>query len=79
VVGLLLGELVGGEFIGWPEPESFGGNRNPAAIWRNPEESGGIRWKYRISSPTGIPAKKSCMVKVAENRNFQDPSKTTFL
>jgi hypothetical protein len=37
MVGLLLGELVGGEFAGWPEPDSFGRNRNPAGIWRNPE------------------------------------------
>jgi hypothetical protein len=29
-------------------------------IHRNPEESGGIRSKYRSSCPTGIPAKKSC-------------------
>jgi len=48
----------------------FGGNRNP-------EESGGILCKYRNSCPTGIPAKNP--VKAAENRNFQDPSKTTFL
>ncbi len=44
---------------------------------RNLEESVGIRWKYRNSCPAGIPAKNP--VKVAENRNFQDPSKTTFL
>jgi hypothetical protein len=60
VVGLLLGELVGGEFVGWPEPDSFGVNRNPAGIWRNPKESGVIWWKYRNSCPAGIPAKKSC-------------------
>jgi hypothetical protein len=29
-------------------------------IWRNPEESGGIRSKYRNSCPTGNPAKNSC-------------------
>jgi hypothetical protein len=74
VVGLLLGELVGREFVGWPEPDSFGGNRNPAGIWRNPKESGVIQWKYRNSCP----AQKN-PVKVAENRNFQDPSRTTFL
>jgi hypothetical protein len=43
-------------------------------IWRNPEESGGN---------TGIPAPQEFLqrnpVKVAENRKFQDPSKTTFL
>jgi hypothetical protein len=38
VVGFLLGELIGGEFVGWPEPDSFGGNRNPAGIRRNPVE-----------------------------------------
>jgi hypothetical protein len=38
--------LVGGEFVGWPEPDSCGGNRIPAEIWRNPEES---------SVNTGIP------------------------
>jgi hypothetical protein len=41
------------------------------------EESGGILCKYRNSCPTGIPAKKSC--KMAQNGNYQDPSKTTFL
>jgi hypothetical protein len=76
-VGLLLGELVGGEFVGWPEPDSFAGSRNPARIRRNPEESGVIWWKYMNSCPAGIPAKNP--VKVAENRNFEDPSKTTFL
>jgi hypothetical protein len=64
VVGLLLGELVRGEFVGWPEPDSFSGNRNPAEIWRNPEESGGN---------TGIPVPQGFLqknpVKVAENRN----------
>jgi hypothetical protein len=59
VVGSLLGELVRGEFVGWPEPDSFGGNMNPAGIRRNPKESGVIWWKYRNSRPTGISAKKS--------------------
>jgi hypothetical protein len=36
-------------------------------IRRNPEESGGIRSKYRNSCPTGIPAKNSC--DAAKNRN----------
>jgi hypothetical protein len=36
----------------WWEQESGG-------IRRNPEESGGIRSKYRNSCPAGIPAKKS--------------------
>jgi hypothetical protein len=64
MVGLLLGELVGGEFVGWPEPDCFGRNRNPAGIWRNPEEFGGN---------TGIPVPQEFLrkipVKVAENRN----------
>jgi hypothetical protein len=60
MVGLLLGKLVGGEFVGWPEPGSFGRNRNPAGIRRNPKESGVIWWKYRNSCPAGIPAKNSC-------------------
>jgi hypothetical protein len=60
VVGLLLGELARGEFVGWPEPDSFGRNRNPAGIRRNPKEPGVIRWKYRNSCLAGIPAKKSC-------------------
>jgi hypothetical protein len=46
-------------------------------IRRNPEESGGILCKYWNSCPTGIPAK--IPVKAAKKRNFQDPSKTTFL
>jgi hypothetical protein len=48
----------------WQEQESC----------RNPEESSGN---------TGIPVPQEFLgkipVKVAENRNFQDPSKTTFL
>jgi hypothetical protein len=43
VVGLLVGDLVGGEFVRWPEPDSFGGNRIPARIQRDLEESGCIR------------------------------------
>jgi hypothetical protein len=76
VVGLPLGELVGGEFVGWPEPDSFGRNRNPAGIRRNPEES-------KSSGNTGILVTQEFLqknpVKVTENRNFQDPSKTMFL
>jgi hypothetical protein len=60
MVGLLLGELVGGEFVGWPEPNGFGGNRNPAGIRRNLKKSRVIWWIYRNSCPAGIPAKKSC-------------------
>jgi hypothetical protein len=43
-------------------------------VRRNPEESGGNK---------GIPVPQEFLqknpVKVTENRNFQDPSKTTFL
>jgi hypothetical protein len=56
-VGLLVGELVGGEFVGWPEPDSVLAG---TGIWRNPEDSGGIGTKYRNSCPTGIPAKNYC-------------------
>ncbi len=73
MVGLLLGELVGGDFFGWPEPDSFGRNRNPAVIQRNPEESGGN---------AGIPVPQEFLqkipIKVAETGILKDPSKTTF-
>jgi hypothetical protein len=78
MVGLLLGELVGGEFVGWSKPDKLSRIlQESGGIQRNPEESGGIRCKYRNSCPAGIPAKNPA--KVAETRNFQDPSKTTFL
>ncbi len=56
-VGLLVGELVGGELVGRPEPDSVLAG---TGIWRNLEDSGGIQTKYRNSCPTEIPAKKSC-------------------
>jgi hypothetical protein len=40
-------------------------------IRRNPEESGGIRTKYRNSCPTGIPAKNSC--KIGKKPEFLRP------
>ncbi len=43
---MLMGELVGGEFVCWPSQTVFGKNRNPkesGEIRRNPEESVGIR------------------------------------
>ena len=67
MVGLLLGKLVGGEFVSWPEPDSFGGNRNPAGIWKNPKESKVIWWKYRNSVLQEFLQKNP--VKVAENSN----------
>jgi hypothetical protein len=50
----------------------------------NPEESGGIRRNPEEScANTGIPVPQEFLqkipVKAAENRNFQDPSKATFL
>jgi hypothetical protein len=74
MVGLLLGELVGGEFVDWPEPDSFSRNRNPAGIRKNPEKSGGIRWKYRNSCPAGTPAKKN-PVKWLKTGFFKTPPK----
>jgi hypothetical protein len=63
----MVGELVGGEFVPWPSQTAFGKNRNP-------EES---------SENAGIPVPREFLqknpVKAAENRNFQDPSKITFL
>jgi hypothetical protein len=48
------------------------------------QESGGIRrFPEESNGNTGIPVPQEFLqknpVKVAENRNFQDPSKTTFL
>jgi hypothetical protein len=40
-------------------------------IQRNPEESEGIRSKYRNFCPTGIPAKKSC--ESGEKQEFRRP------
>jgi hypothetical protein len=41
-VSLLMGELVGGEFVPWPSHTAFGRNREESGgIRRNPEESGG--------------------------------------
>jgi len=58
---------------------TFGGNRNP-------EESGGIRRNpnpKKSYANIGIPVPQEFLqkipVKAAENRNFQDPSKITFL
>jgi len=43
-------------------------------IWRNPEESGGIRGKYRNSCPTEF--LRNTPVKARKNRNSCDLSKT---
>jgi hypothetical protein len=67
-VGLLVGELVGGEFVGWAEPDSVLAG---TGIRRNPEDSGGIRTKYRNSCPTGIPAKNSC--DIGKKQEFLQP------
>jgi hypothetical protein len=71
--GLATGRASRGRICQRPEPEWFGRSRNPARIRRNPEESRGIRWKYRNSCPTRIPAKKSC--KSDLKQDFQDPPK----
>jgi hypothetical protein len=68
-----MGELVGGEFVSWPAPDSFGRNRNPTGIRRNPKESRVIRWKYTNSCPAGIPAKKTC--KSGRKQEFSRPLK----
>ena len=60
MVSLLVGELVGGDFVSWPEPGGFWREQESGGIRRNPEESGGIRRKCMNSFPTGIPAKNSC-------------------
>ena len=60
VVSLLVGELVGGDFVSWPKPGSFRREQESVGIWRNLDESGGIWRKYKNSCPTGIPAKNSC-------------------
>ncbi len=56
-MSLLVGELVGGEFVSWPEEDSAWQEQESGRIRRNPEESGGIQSKYRNSCPAGIPAK----------------------
>ncbi len=58
--GLADGRASRGRIHRLARANSFGRNRNPAGIRRNPKESGVIRRKYRNSCPTGIPAKKSC-------------------
>ena len=57
---MMVGELVGEEFVPWPSETAFGGNKNP-------KESGGILCKYRNSSLAGIPAINSC-----ESRGLQE-------
>jgi hypothetical protein len=39
-VSLLVGELVGGGFVSWPEPDSVWQEQESGGIWQNPEESG---------------------------------------
>jgi len=40
VVSLLVGELVGGDFVSWPKPGSFRREQESGGIRRNLEESG---------------------------------------
>jgi hypothetical protein len=67
-VSLLVGELVGGEFVGWPEPDSIWQEQESRGIWRNPEES-------RVN--TGIPVPQEFLqknpVRVAKNKEFLRP------
>jgi hypothetical protein len=67
-VSLLVGELVGGEFVGWPEPDSVWREQESGRIWRNPEESG---------VNTGIPVPQEFLQKIpvtaAKIRNSCDP------
>ncbi len=63
-VSLLLGELVGGEFVSWPEPDSIWREQESGGIRRNPAESG---------VNTGIPIPQEFLQKnpvtAAKNRN----------
>jgi hypothetical protein len=67
-VSLLVGELVGGGFVSWPEPDS---------VWQE-QESGGIRWNPEESGVNiGIPVPQEFLqknpVNAAKNRNSCDP------
>jgi hypothetical protein len=66
-VSLLVGELVGGGFISWPEPDSVWREQESGGIRRNPEESG---------VNTGIPVPQEFLQKIpvnaAKNRNSCD-------
>ena len=53
MVSLLVRDLLGDTLSAGLSITAFGGNRNP-------EESRGIRSKYRNSCPVRIPAKTSC-------------------
>jgi hypothetical protein len=70
-VSLLVGELVGGEFVGWPEPDSVWQEQESGRIWNNPEESG---------VNTGIPVLQKFLQKVpvtaAKIRNSCNPLQT---
>jgi hypothetical protein len=70
-VSLLVGEIVGGRFVSWPEPDSVWQEQESGGIRRNPAESGGIRSKYRNSCSAGIPAKKSC--ECGQKQEFLQP------
>jgi hypothetical protein len=74
VVSLLVGELVGGDFVSWPEPGSFWREQESGGIRRNPEESGENAW---------IPVPQEFLRKIPvmayKNRNSCNLSKTTFM
>jgi hypothetical protein len=70
-VSLLVGELFGGEFVGWPEPDSVLQEQKSGGIRNNPEESG---------VNTGIPVLQKFLQKVpvtvAKIRNSCNPLQT---
>ncbi len=59
-----MGELVGGDFVVWPEPDSVWRKQESRGIRRNPEES---VVKAGIPVPQEFLQKNS--VKAAKNRN----------
>ncbi len=67
-VSLMVGELVGGGFVTWPEPDSVWREQESGRIWQNPEES-------RVN--TGIPVLQEILqknpVNAAKNRNSCHP------
>ncbi len=69
-VSLLVGELVGGGFVSWPEPDSVWREQESGRIQRNPEES---------VVKQGIPVSEEFLQKIpvnaAKNRNSCDPLK----
>ncbi len=65
-VSLLVGELVGGDFVGWPESDSVWREQESGRIWRNPEESFVQEFLSHRNS-----CKKSC--EIGEKQEFLRP------